>query len=385
VNETGAASIRYEFLDWLRVIAIFVLLFFHTGMLFVGWHFHIQNAEVIEGLQRPMDLSHRLRMPLLFVIAGAGLWFAFRRRTASGLMKERTMRLLVPVLLGMLIIVPPQIYVERLFRGQWDAGYVQFFIDRVLQFEPYPQGNFSWHHLWFIVYLFVYVPLLLPLLIALKRAKRVASPGLWLFALALPLGLNEALLKPVFPESHDLINDWYVFIHYLLLTAYGLLLASMPQVWDWLSERRGRTLTVAILITVGGLSVLDTGIVLRDTPMDAFIANAFTWSWLLAFLAYGRRYLSIDNALLRWAREASYPIYILHQTVMLIIAYWVIAQPWSAWMKFAAVLSATIVICVVLYEGVIRRFYLTRLMFGMKLDARPITTSRISESANVIQ
>ncbi|HEU4600881.1 MAG TPA: acyltransferase family protein, partial [Steroidobacteraceae bacterium] len=76
------SNTRYDFLDWLRVIAIFVLLFFHTGMLFVGWDFHIQNRETIPALQFPMDLAHRLRMPLLFVIAGAGLFYALQRRTA---------------------------------------------------------------------------------------------------------------------------------------------------------------------------------------------------------------------------------------------------------------------------------------------------------------
>src|SRR3954447_7944866 len=88
-----ASNTRYDFLDWLRVIAIFVLLFFHTGMLFVGWDFHIQNREVIPSLAWPMDIAHRLRMPLLFVIAGAGLYYALQRRTALGVLRERTLRL----------------------------------------------------------------------------------------------------------------------------------------------------------------------------------------------------------------------------------------------------------------------------------------------------
>src|SRR5688500_3952411 len=92
---------RYEFLDWLRVMAIFVLLFFHTGMLFVGWDWHIQNVETIPALRWPMDLAHRLRMPLLFVIAGAGLWFASKRRSGKALIGERTLRLLVPAVVGM--------------------------------------------------------------------------------------------------------------------------------------------------------------------------------------------------------------------------------------------------------------------------------------------
>src|SRR4029079_19520106 len=99
---------RYEFLDWLRVLAIFLLLFFHTGMLFVGWGWHITNAETIPALELPMDLAHRLRMPLLFVIAGAGMWFALRARGTGAFIGERALRLLVPVVIGMLLIVPPQ-------------------------------------------------------------------------------------------------------------------------------------------------------------------------------------------------------------------------------------------------------------------------------------
>src|ERR1044072_4714008 len=129
----SAGANRYDFLDWLRVIAIFVLLFFHTGMLFVGWGWHIENAETLTALRLPMDISHRLRMPLLFVIAGAGMWFALGSRNGGGLLRERSMRLLIPIIAGMLLVVPPQIYFERLFRGQWDGGYLSVFFAAGLQ------------------------------------------------------------------------------------------------------------------------------------------------------------------------------------------------------------------------------------------------------------
>jgi peptidoglycan/LPS O-acetylase OafA/YrhL len=368
-NTQSAVSTRYDFLDWLRVIAIFVLLFFHTGMMFVGWGWHIENDEVLTALRVPMDISHRLRMPLLFLIAGAGMWFALGNRHGGGLIKERTIRLLIPVLAGMLLIVPPQIYFERLFRGQWDGGYMSFFFERVLQFRPYPDGDFSWHHLWFVVYLYVYVFVLLPLLLWWRSAEKVVKPGAWLFALGLPLALNEALLKPLYPESHKLIGDWYIFNHYLMLTLYGCLLASMRQVWDWFATRR--QLALGITLVVFGLAMLlfELGVIQRDTPADALVANVFTWTALMAFIGYGRRYLSFCNPLLRWARDASYPIYILHQTVIITFGYWVIQQPWSAWTKFALVVLGTIAICVALYEG-IRRFSLTRLLFGMKAGAK---------------
>ncbi len=240
---------HYHFLDWLRVIAIFVLLFFHTGMLFVGWGWHIVNAQTIPALQWPMDIAHRLRMPLLFMIAGASLWFALRRRSPAGLVGERSKRLLLPLVIGMVVIVPPQIYVERLFRGQFEGGYLDFLLHGAAELRPYPVGDISWHHLWFIAYLYVYVFILLPVLLWWKHHGHQLRPGAWLYALALPLCVNEALLKPIFPESHDLVHDWYIFNHYLLFTLYGVLFATLPGCWDWLAARCRGLLATAVAMT----------------------------------------------------------------------------------------------------------------------------------------
>lgn len=357
---------RYDFLDWLRVIAIFVLLFFHTGMIFVGWGWHVMNEQTIDALKWPMDLSHRLRMPLLFVIAGAGMWFALQRRTGMQLFKERSVRLLVPLVIGMFLIVPPQVFYERLFQGRWHGGFLQFLLERTLQFRPYPAGDFSWHHLWFIVYLYVYVPLLLPLMLWWRQRAAKLRPGVWLCALALPLGLNEAVLKPLFHETHNLVNDWYVFNHYLLFTVYGYLLASMRGSWEWLAAQRHRLGAAGLIILASLLLMFEYGVADHDTPADAFCATAFTWAFVLAFLGYGYRHLSFCNPLLRWARDASYPIYILHQTLIVAIGYYVIQTSWSPWAKYWAVLAATLASCWALYQFVVRRFSATRLIFGMK-------------------
>ena len=359
-------STRYDFLDWLRVIAIFVLLFFHSGMLFVGWGWHIQNTQTIPALAWPMDIAHRLRMPLLFIIAGAGMWFGLNRRTATQLAAERTLRLLLPLVMGMLLIVPPQIYFERIFRGQWEGGYVAFLLERVYQFRFYPHGDFGWHHLWFIAYLYVYALLLLPLLVWWRKKRPQIRPGMWLYVLAMPLCLNEALLKPIFPEAHTLVADWYIFDHYLLLTIYGFLLASLPGCWDWLSAQRRYTLATGVVALVVAVTLLERGVIPHGGPADAFIANVFTWMALMAFLGYGRCYLSFSNSLLRWARDASYPIYILHQTIIVTIGYFVIQRAWAPWVKYWIVLGSTLVSCILVYEFCIRRFALLRILFGMK-------------------
>jgi peptidoglycan/LPS O-acetylase OafA/YrhL len=93
--------------------------------------------------------------------------------------------------------------------------------------------------------------------------------------------------------------------------------------------------------------------------------------WLAAFLGYGRQHLSRTNRWLAWSRESSYPIYILHQTVIIALAYFVVPQPWSPGSKYWLVLGATLAICVLLYEGVLRRFALLRVLFGIKMRHTP--------------
>jgi len=322
-------------------------------------------------------------MPLLFVIAGAGLWFALQRRSGAALVKERTLRLLVPAIIGMFLIVPPQVFVERIAHGQWSGSYLDFMTQRVFQFRPYPAGDFSWHHLWFIIYLYVYVLLLVPLLLWWRRARPVIRPGAWILALALPLGLNEALLKNAFPESHNLVNDWYIFNHYLLLTVYGFALASMQGAWDWLAAYRRWSLLLGVGVLAGLLALFANGVVAHDSVADNVLANLFTWFMLLAFLGYGRQHLSFDNRLLFWARDAGYPVYILHQTVIIVIAYSVIQQPWRPWTKYWVVLGATLITCVLAYEFLLRRFAVLRLAFGIKTHGSPAFADRRTAARSV--
>jgi peptidoglycan/LPS O-acetylase OafA/YrhL len=359
-------KLRYDFLDWLRVLAIALLLFYHTGMLFVGWGWHIENADILTELRWPMSIAHRLRMPLLFIISGAGLWFALRRRSGAEVVRERSLRLLLPALAGMLLIVPPQIYYERLFRGQWQGSYLSFFWERVLQFQPYPHGDFSWHHLWFIVYLYVYVLLMLPAMLWWRRSQRRLRPGVWLYALAVPLAINEMVLRPLYPETHNLVADWYLFIHYLLFTVYGFVLASTPQVWEWLEAQRRHAAFATMGLLAAIIPLMIYGIIRSGSALDACVANVFTWLGLMALLGYGRRYLSRSNAWLQWARDACYPIYILHQTLIVAVGYFVIQLDWHPWLKFAVVVTVTLVGCVVLYELAVRRWSVTRILFGMK-------------------
>ncbi|MBF0451253.1 MAG: acyltransferase [Candidatus Magnetomorum sp.] len=151
---------RYD-LDWIRVFGIFVLFFFHTTMIFVLWPFHIKNNELNAYLSFINVFLGIWNMPILFFVAGSSAWFSMTYRTIRSFIHERIFRLLVPLVLGTVILIPPQVYFERLQQGEWDKS---FFLFYPAFFQGiYPEGNFSWHHLWFLAYLFVISLMTLPI------------------------------------------------------------------------------------------------------------------------------------------------------------------------------------------------------------------------------
>src|SRR5688572_24291007 len=219
--QTELSSARRYDLDWLRFIAIVILLFFHTGMLFNTWGWHIKNNETSETFRYWMVWSHFWRMPLLLFISGAGTFMALGKRSRGKFASERFTRLFIPLIFGMFVVVPPQIYFEHIdkYTGYWD------FYKTVFEFRPYPGGSFSWHHLWFILYLFLFSLIAIPFLIFLRSPKSAAfkekifkvlsSPAGVLFVPSSIILFTQILLRPYFPEeTHALIDDWAYFVFY---------------------------------------------------------------------------------------------------------------------------------------------------------------------------
>ena len=239
---------RYD-LDWLRVIVFGFLIFYHVGMFFVPWEFHIKNNVIYDGLVWPMRFLNQWRLPLLFVISGMGTYFALSRRTGWRFTFERLKRLLLPLAFGMLVIVPPQVYVERLTNGQFIGSYFDFWPWNAFS-GVYPIGNLSWHHLWFLPYLFTFSIILLPCFLYLRKhpdcgwlrwVRRKCADPLNIYLFILPLYLIEVYLEPLFPVTHALIGDWFTFLWYLVLFFYGFILVSAKEVF-WMVVQKHRRL-----------------------------------------------------------------------------------------------------------------------------------------------
>jgi glucans biosynthesis protein C len=368
-------------LDWLRFIAIVILLFFHTGMWFNEWGWHVKNNETSVTFQYWMIWSHYFRMPLLLFISGAGTYMALGKRTPKKFASERFRRLFIPLVFGMFVIVPPQIYYEHInaYSGYWN------FYKTVFNFIPYPAGSFSWHHLWFILYLFLYSLLALPLLNFLRSEKSRAFKRITLQFLAKPVGvllipsgfilITQILLRPYFPEeTHDLARDWAFFTLYFIFFAMGAISYSIPDLWKAIGANR-QYLLLAMLFSIIPFYVCYFHyrqlIALpweEDTIDTIFDVSAIFVSWftVITIIAYGQHYLNKPHPWLSKINEGLYPFYILHQTVIIAIGYYICQLDWSISAKYWAISLLTLIFCVALYLALIRTNKVMRFLFGLK-------------------
>lgn len=362
---------RYD-LDWLRVLAFGLLICYHTGMVFVGWDFHLMSKPSTPALELPMEFLNQWRMPLLFVISGVGLTFALARRTAGQFVGERLQRLLLPLVFGMVVVVVPQVYYERLAQG---AGYTS-----LLDFYPhyfegtYPKGNFTWNHLWFIAYLLPFSLLSLPIALQLRRPRAqavLARLSAWLqrpgrlLLLALPLVVWQLVLRPYWPDHRNLVSDWFNFAYYLTLFTYGYLLG--PLAGFWLAAERQRYLLLAVGVAAFCFYYWadDYYYALVGGAIKRAVQGLNCWCWVLVCIGFGRCYLHRDSPLLQLANEAVYPFYILHQTVLIALAYYVLQWPVTTAAKFLLIALGTFGGTLLLYS-IIWRFSVLRVLFGLK-------------------
>ena len=109
-------------LDWLRVIAFALLILYHSGTAWSGWGWHINSPESLPWLTEPMRFTNRWRIPLIFMVSGGAIVLALGQRPPGVFARDRVRRLLLlPLAFGILVIVPPQVYIERHASGSSPA------------------------------------------------------------------------------------------------------------------------------------------------------------------------------------------------------------------------------------------------------------------------
>ena len=377
---------RLYYLDWLRVLAVAGVFFYHSARFFNISDWHIKNAETSVVLEIIISIFNLWGMQLMFAISGATIFFALRPGGAVRFLRDRVMRLVVPLALGILVLAPPQVYLERLTHGQFQGTLFQFL-------PRFFDGDFAWTgvHLWCLEYLFVFTLVLTPLFVVLKRpasqraigvlSQFSARPGaifFWVLPFALLLILVDplGLARPALPEAILRL------VMYPLFMVYGFLIIADDGIQQAIIRQRRAALILALVssatMPVIALGIEEWGWEL-DLPAFALVmiaAALLSWSYILTILGYGMRYLNANHPLLAYANEAVLPFYILHQPVILIIGYFVIPLALPIAVKYLIIAPLAFGIVLGLYEYGVRRWNLARRVFGMKALAQATVAQR---------
>ncbi|GAB3383281.1 acyltransferase family protein [Lysobacter fragariae] len=379
---------RYD-IDALRALAFALLILYHWCMLYVAgddWGWHIKSPHLAEWLQLPMLVVNRWRMDLIFLISGLSVHFLLRGGDGSTgrFIAQRSWRLLLPLVFGCLVVVPIQPYVQGVSNGLVEPGYIDFLVRYFGHTQPWPEGafdgwehGFTWNHLWYLIYLWCYTVVFA---VALPLLKRLPNPltGLRGTALltvpALPLLLWTLTLQPFFEDTGDLIHDWYRHAIYFTVFLYGWWLGTDAGVWDELVRLRRRALCSALVLVTIYLAMV-FGLA-DDSPewvmlVGRTVRNFYIWMALCAILGWGKALLNRRFRWLPWATEAVYPWYVLHQSLIVVIAYWLLPLRLGVVVEPALVLLGTVAGCWLLFEGV-RRVDWLRPCFGMKRRSRVV-------------
>ncbi len=345
---------RYD-IDWLRVIAIGLLLIYHMAIGFQPWGVFIgfiQNDEPFEALWVPMSMINIWRIPLLFFVSGMGVYFAIRRRNWKQLLQERTKRILLPFIFGVLAIVPLHVFIWQYYYHQ-DLRYI-----------------FNSSHLWFLLNIFSYVLLLTPLFFYLKKQqdgrigrfiRNMFRTPAGLIIITIPFILESWIIAPESFELYAQNLHGYVLGFIAFLSGF-LAVYSGRIFWENVSKWRWWLLALA-------LSFYAVRFLVFDLRSPDYLMSIESNVWIFTVFGMGHRYLTRPGKSLQYLSQAAYPVYIIHMAFLYGGSALIFPLQMPVLLKFVLLNVFTFGGCMLTYEYVIRRVSFLRPLFGLRNPA----------------
>jgi glucans biosynthesis protein C len=354
-------------LDWIRVLATLAVFIYHCFMFFNPWDWHVKNNETDPTYITALSLfMSAWLMPIFFAVSGINTYYALQKRSGRQYFKERLVRLGIPLLFGVMILTPPQIYMERVSHGQYSGSFFSWYpryFDGVY-LEIGGSGNFAFVglHLWYLLVLLIFSLITLPLFLKMKpNISRELKP-LHLFLLSIPLIIISILV--------DIVNlgGWDIGF-YLVIFLYGYFFFTKTSYKSVAQSLLPMTMTISILTTVFFVFGFMTGMPSGNNGPSILLASVKAincWGWLLVIFALSDKKLSYSNKWLKYGNQASMPFYILHQPVIVMLGFMIADIDWSIPVKLVFLLIIAFVIIMAIYHFMISRISFIIILFGMK-------------------
>jgi peptidoglycan/LPS O-acetylase OafA/YrhL len=379
-------SRRLHYIDWLRILAVLLLFPFHTSRVFnAGEAFYVKSSYLSMAVNYTNGFIDRWQMPLLFLLAGCSAHFSLAKRSTATFARERRTRLGVPLLFGILVIMPPQTYIGARFNSGYTGSFWRYitsfdFLRWNIQADGDYYGGFGVGHLWFVLFLLVLSMAALPIFTWGRSEGGSALIGAWARHLARP---TWWFLPPAILWLAEAMPDLFGknAVYYFVLFVLGYIVFADEGFAESAERHRAIALTVGTVLCTAFVATWQWRIALPDPSVQLTVANYLgmlgVWTILIGMLGVGRHRLDRPSRSLSYLAEASYPIYILHQTAIIVVASFVVKTSLGGVAQWVIIMVASTVTSFAIYE-VVRRFGPMRYLFGM----RPATHRKSSWAAS---
>ena len=380
MENTPKKERSYE-LDWLRIVATLFIFFFHSARAFDIYEWEISNNEPDPGLILFNFYVNFWVIPLFFIIAGMGSFYALGVRKGKVYAKERFKRLMIPLIVGMFTHLAIQVYIARVTHGDFQGSFIEFYLfhyfNGVYTGVLSPQtGNFALvgMHIWFMLFLFIYSIILLSLFQYLRREENKDKLLKWgaffkkpgaLYLLVIPIGILDVILNIIFIPLGLPPQGGYQIFTYVVFFLYGFLLVSNDEFKQAIERHGIPSLIIAIVLLIILAIDFFTGSFSLE-PLTGLLRYICGWCWVIAMIYLGRRFLNFNHKSLKFLNDIVLPFYILHQTIIIIVAFYVLGLDLSTTVKYLIICSVSFVIIMGLILG-IRKVNVFRFLFGMRL------------------
>lgn len=362
---THGQTNRQYYLDWLRVVDIVVVFFYHSVHFFDTGEWSVKNQATYKSISWLMDLLGVWIMPLIFLVSGASIFYAISKTNAVSFIKDKVMKLLVPLVVGIFTFSIMQVYLERISHGQFQGSFFKF-IPHYFEglYSPGGIGNFAFHgmHLWYLLFLFIFTILLMPLFWWFKGKSGsrflsqlgniLAKPGT-LFLFLVP----TIIIQNLAGNSNFMENAGWTMVQYPWFFIAGYLIASHQQMQLQIIKMRWIWLALFLLLMIPSL-------LLHKGPNNH--QDILVWFELFSILGFAMKKLNFTNSFLKYSNEAVMPFYILHQNLLLLLGFFVVKWTIPDLSKYMIIATSTILSIMLLYEYLIRRHKSLRIIFGMR-------------------
>ncbi len=359
-------------LDWLRIGALGLLILYHVGLAYTPWDWHLNSQHRFVFMEEVVLLSSPWRLTLLFLVSGAALRLMSRKYDATSVLKQRFARLAPPLLFGALFLVPPQGWAETVAKDGYRGSVIDWWINE-FSLKGLADG-IPINHLWFVLYIGAYSLVAVALL---TRPTWVARAEGWLARtltgwklLVLPilyLAIIRQLLFPWFGLTNQIQHDWYNHASSLGVFLFGFLVVGQDTIWKDLERLRLVTLPIALvavclLMTVHALG----GNGWAGGVVQHSLFAITQWASVCAALGFASRHLrGADTALKRYLNDAIFPVYMAHQTILVLALFVLVPVGLPAWAEVPLFILITFGGSLVIYE-IVRRIDLIRPLWGLK-------------------